>query len=152
MSKKAKIVVLHGKEIIYTGIFLLLGILFVVILVMMFSPKEDSSTALGLYTPGQYTTSLTLGGNVVEVMVTVDENTITSISLNPLEEAVSVMYPLMEPTIEQLSSQIIEKQSLDDISYSDENKYTSMVLLDAIATSLEQARRTTDNLSNDNPF
>ena len=33
MNKKAKIVVLHMKELLYTGLFLILGILFVVIII-----------------------------------------------------------------------------------------------------------------------
>lgn len=141
MNKKAKIVVLHLKELIYTGIFLVLGILFVILLVMMFSPRKDSAAATSLYTPGQYTTSLTFNGNVVDVKVTVDEERITSISLDNLEETVSVMYPLMEPALEDLSAQILTSQSLDNITYSDDNKYTSMLLLDAIASSLEQAKK-----------
>ena len=43
MNKKAKIVVLHMKELIYTGLFVILGILFVVILVLMFSSKVSSA-------------------------------------------------------------------------------------------------------------
>lgn len=139
MNKKAKIVVLRLKELIYTGIFLVLGILFVVLLVMMFSPGKDSAAA-SVYTPGQYTTSLTFNGNVVDVKVTVDENNITAISLDNLEEAVSVMYPLMEPALADLSAQILEEQSLDNINYSDDNQYTSMLLLDAIASSIEKAK------------
>ena len=103
MNKKAKIVVLHLKELIYTGIFLVLGILFVILLVMMFSPGKDSAAATSLYAPGQYTTSLTFNGNVVDVKVTVDANNITAISLENVEETVSVMYPLMEPAMEDPS-------------------------------------------------
>lgn len=143
MNKKAKIVVLRLKELIYTGIFLALGILFVILLVMMFSPEKDSAAA-SVYTPGQYTTSLTFGGNTVDVKVTVDENNITAITLKNLEETVSVMYPLMEPALADLSSQILQTQSLDNISYSDDNRYTSMLLLDAIASSVEKARTQTD--------
>lgn len=140
MNKKAKIVVLHMKELIYTGLFFILGILFVVIIVLMFSGKDSDSVSQTLYTPGQYTTSLTFNGNVVDVKVTVDETSITSIKLDHLEESVSVMYPLMEPALEELSSQIIETQSLDNISYAEDRQYTSMLLLDAIASSLEQAK------------
>ena len=140
MNKKAKIVVLHMKELIYTGLFLILGILFVVILVLMFSGKDPDAVSQSLYTPGQYTTSLTFNGSVVDVKVTVDENSITSIQLDHLEESVSVMYPLMEPALEEISSQIIETQSLDNISYEKDRQYTSMLLLDAIASSLEQAK------------
>lgn len=145
MNKKAKIIVLHMKEVIYTGLFLLLGILFIVILILMFTSKKDSETSQSLYTPGQYTTSLTFQGNVVDVMVTVDKNSIIDISLNQLEDSVSVMYPLMEPTLEELSTEILEKQSLENISYTENSKYTSMILLDAIASSLEQAKNISGN-------
>ena len=140
MNKKAKIVVLHMKELIYTGLFVILGILFVVILVLMFSNKDSGSPQSALYTPGQYTTTLTFNGNAADVKVTVDENSITAIDLDNLEESVSVMYPLMEPALEELTAQILETQSLDNISYADDRQYTSMLLLDAIASSLEQAR------------
>ena len=140
MNKKAKIVVLHMKELIYTGLFFILGILFVVIVVMMFSGKSSETVSNSLYTPGQYTTTLTFNGNVVDVKVTVNEDSITSINLDHLEESVSVMYPLMEPALEELSAQIIETQSLDNISYAEDRQYTSILLLDAIASSLEQAR------------
>ena len=140
MNKKAKIVVLHMKELIYTGLFFLLGILLVVIIILMFSNKNSDTASNTLYTPGQYTTTLTFNGSVAEVKVTVDETSITSITLDNLEESVSVMYPLMEPALEELSAQIIETQSLDNISYAEDRQYTSMLLLDAIASSLEQAR------------
>ena len=140
MNKKAKIVVLHMKELLYTGLFLILGILFVVIIVLMFSDKNSQSVSDNLYTPGQYTTTLNFNGSVVDVKVTVNENSITSIHLDNLEESVSVMYPLMEPALEELSAQIIKNQSLDNISYAEDRQYTSMLLLDAIASSLEQAK------------
>lgn len=140
MSKKAKIVVLHMKELIYTGLFLILGILLVVIVVLMFSGKNSESVSNTLYTPGQYTTTLTFNGSVVDVKVTVDENSITAINLDNLEESISVMYPLMEPALEELTTQILETQSLDNISYAEDRQYTSMLLLDAIASSLEQAK------------
>ena len=140
MNKKAKIVVLHMKELLYTGLFLIFGILFVVIIILMFSGKDSSLVSEDKYMPGQYTTTLTFNGNVMDVMVTVDETSITSIELDNLQESVSVMYPLMEPTLEELSAQILETQSLENLSYGEDNQYTSMLLLDAIASSLEQAK------------
>ena len=44
MSSKTKIVVLHLKELIYTGIFALLGILFIILLIIMFIPKDKKET------------------------------------------------------------------------------------------------------------
>lgn len=44
MNSKTKIVVLHLKELIYTGIFAALGILFVILLIIMFLPKRKNDT------------------------------------------------------------------------------------------------------------
>ena len=144
MSSKTKIVVLHLKELIYTGIFVLFGILFIIMLIIMFVPdKKPETTALetpaSTYVPGVYTTSLIINDNVVDVEVTVDENNINDIRIVNLDEAVTTMFPLLEPVFENLASQICENQSLQNITYSDDNKYTSMVLFDAIKASLEKA-------------
>ena len=144
MSSKTKIVVLHLKELIYTGIFVLFGILFIIMLIIMFVPekeKEDTSveTPAATYVPGIYTTSLIINDNVVDVEVTVDETNINDIRIVNLDEAVTTMFPLLEPAFDDLANQICKSQSLENITYSDDNKYTSMVLLNAIKASLEKA-------------
>ncbi len=50
------------------------------------------------------------------------------------------MYPLMEPAVENLAEQIISSQSLDNITYPEENQYTSIVILDAVSRALDKAR------------
>lgn len=137
MSSKTKIVVFHLKELVYTGLFVLLGILFIVLLVVMFAPGNDSGDAA--YVPGVYTTSLTLRDQSMDIEVVVDENNINSIRMVNLSEAVTTMFPLMEPSLNDLSNQIIASQSLEGITYSEENKYTALLLLDAIRLSLEKA-------------
>lgn len=148
MSSKTKIVVLHVKELIYTGIFAALGILFIILLIIMFLPKEKKQetmstvtqqTTKNAYVPGVYTTSLILNDNVVEIEVTVDEENINAIRLVNLDEAVTTMYPLIQPSFEDLADQIIKSQSLEGITYPDDSKYTSMILLDAIESSLNKA-------------
>lgn len=49
------------------------------------------------------------------------------------------MYPADGTCLEELASQIYEKQSLEDITYEDDNKYTSMLLLEAIKSALAKA-------------
>lgn len=147
MSSKTKIVVLHVKELIYTGIFAVLGILFIILLIIMFLPKEEkkntfsqvTQSSSNTFVPGVYTTPLILNDNVVEIEVTVDETNINSIRLVNLDEAVTTMYPLIQPSFEDLANQIITNQSLDGITYSEDSKYTSMILLNAITASLEKA-------------
>lgn len=142
MSSKTKIVVLHTKEVIYTGIFLVLAVVLAVVLFLMFGKGKaaDPASADVLYHAGVYTSPITLNDNTFDVEVTVDENHINSISLVNLSETTTAMYPLMEPALEALSSQICASQSTENITYSEENKYTSMLLLDAIKDALEKAR------------
>ena len=55
MSSKTKIVVLRMKELIYTAIFVGLGILLIILLVYMFSSKggkQKDSAAPTSYIPG----------------------------------------------------------------------------------------------------
>lgn len=156
MSAKTKIVVLHMKELIYTGIFAALGILFIVLLIIMFLPEKngsneerppetgpgDNAVATGsdaLYIPGIYTTELVLGGQAIDVEVIVAQDAITSIRLVNLSEAVTTMYPLLQPTLDSICEQVYETQSLEQISYTDDSKYTSLVLLEAIQNSLKKA-------------
>lgn len=143
MSSKTKIVVLHMKEVIYTVIFVVLAILLAVLLFMMFGKnnKADSASApAAVYHAGVYKSPITLNDNTFDVAVTVDETHISSISLVNLSEATTAMYPLMEPALDALSSQIYTTQSTENITYSDENKYTSMLLLDAINKALDKAK------------
>lgn len=144
MSGKTKIVVLKMKELIYTGILLVLGILAIIFLIIMSGDKDDGQSteptdSASIYVPGTYTTAMTLNGSNVELSVTVDETAILSIDLHNMDESVSVMYPLMEPALESLSAQILENQSIDNIEYSSDNLYTSTVLLNAITAALNQA-------------
>ncbi|MDE5679356.1 MAG: hypothetical protein K2I01_02840, partial [Lachnospiraceae bacterium] len=93
MSSKTKIVVLHLKELIYTGIFAVLGILFIVLLIIMFLPhnkksektisprgagtvtgnesetdgRNESKSIETSYIPGVYTTSLVLSDHTIDV-------------------------------------------------------------------------------------
>ena len=101
MGSKTKIIVLHMKEIIYTAVFAALGILLIILLVVMFR-QNDSSSAVGekQYTPGIYTSSLTLNNANLEVEVSVDESRINSIRFSNLDETVAAMYPLVQPAIE----------------------------------------------------
>ncbi len=143
MSSKTKIVVLHMKELIYTVVFVVLGILLVLLLVFMFLPdKNDETKETMKYVAGVYTSSIAFNDNTVDVEVVVDENHINSISLVNLDDTVATMYPLMEPALKNLTDQIYETQSTDNITYEDDNQYTSMVLLNAINDALAKAEVT----------
>ena len=86
-----------------------------------------------------YSASIQLGNQNANVEVTVDTNKITSVSLVPLTESIETMYPLMQPAMETLASQIIQQQSLEGLEYSAGSQYTSVALMNAIKTALSKA-------------
>ena len=163
MNSKPKIIVLKLREIIYTLMLLFLVVLLIICLVLMFSGKakkgstsgntaaepstaqntEDTSgnsSETAIYKAGIYTTPVTLGNSAVDVEVTVDSNHINAIRLVNLSETTAAAYPLVSPSLEHIASQILEKQSLEDITCPQENRYTSQLLLSAVAGALELAQ------------
>ena len=190
MSAKTKIVVLRMKELIYTGIFVALGILLIILLIIMFLPGKETPSSSGqpsgttgqdtsldnttstsqsantlgttitdapasstdvtatstttAYIPGIYTTALILNDQAIDVEVIVDQSSITSVRLVNLSETITTMYPLLEPTFQNICTQVYENQTVEGITYAPENKYTSLVLLEAIRSSLEKAQPGSD--------
>lgn len=142
MSSKTKIVVLRMKEIIYTAIFIGLGIFLIGLFIIMFRSKDETAptwTESSIYTPGVYTSSLKLGSEQVNVQVTVDSDRINSVSIVPLSESIATMYPLMQPAMDDLAQQIVTSQSLDNLSYPSETRYTSEALIFAVEKALDKA-------------
>ena len=133
MSAKTRIWVFHMKELIYTGVFVSLGILFLMLMIFMFASDRKQETA------SEPDSKYTAGSYPVEIAVTVDKDAISSIRFRQLDETVSAMYPLMEPALEALSEQICETQSLENLTYSEESQYTSLILMSAIRTALDKA-------------
>ena len=144
MSSKTKIVVLRMKEIIYTAIFIGFGILLILLLLVMFRPGKGDTPASAntQYIPGIYTSSISLGSQEVNVEVTVDADRITSITMTPLSDAVETMYPLMQPSLSNLTDQILSTQSLKNLNYPEGTRYTSQVLLNAVKKALKKAAPT----------
>lgn len=100
----------------------------------------DSTETANLYVPGLYTSVIQLGNATLELQITVDNNHINSISFATIDESVTTMYPLMEPALSELSTQIITNQSIENINFADESRYTSMLLMQAISETLEKAK------------
>ena len=138
MSSNTKIVVLKSKELIYTGICIILGVLLVLLLFYMFSPN-DKKEAETTYAPGIYTSSINLGGASLQVSVTVDKDSASHVSIENLDETVTAMYPLITPSLDEINSQINSVSSLDDITYSGDTQYTTIILMEAVKQALEQA-------------
>lgn len=146
MSSHTKIVVLRSKELLYTILLVIVLLLIAIVLLSTFAPGAESSDEEAVistqtaYIPGVYTSTLQLGNTNLEMQVVVDADHINAISLTNLDESVATMYPLMEPTLTELANKVLEAQTIENISYSTETKYTSLMLLNSMSQALDKAR------------
>jgi hypothetical protein len=142
---KTKIVVIQLKEIIYTVIFVGLGILLILLLIFMFLPnkdkKNDSANQEHTYKAGVYTSELTLNGTTLNLEVVLDQNHINSVQLVNTSEAVKTMYPLVESSLKDIEKQLSNDVSVDDIKVSKDSQYTETLLLDTIKNTLAKAEK-----------
>ncbi len=146
MGSTTKIIILKAKELIYTLIFIALGIILIVLLLYMFSSKDKDITnnTTDKYIPGVYSSTVNLGESTLNVQVTVDKDTISNVSVFNIDETITTMYPLLEPALDEINTQIATVNSIDDINYSAENQYTYIILNQAIKNAVDKAK-TTDN-------
>lgn len=139
---KTKILVIHLKEIIYTALFAGLGILLIILLVIMFLNKKGGSTdtmATNLYTPGKWTSTIVLNDTSLNLEIVVDADHINSVRIVNIDETITTMYPLVEPSLDSLATQLYNDVPIDEVVISDDSKYTEQLLLDAIKVTLEKA-------------
>ncbi|MCD8076358.1 MAG: hypothetical protein LUF27_15265 [Lachnospiraceae bacterium] len=94
------------------------------------------------YIAGVYTSSVRLGDAEADVQVTVSSDRILAIELVNLSEATEAAYPLVPSALENLASQILEKQKLDGITCSAQTRYTSQLLFNAVSKALSVAKAT----------
>lgn len=130
--------------------FLALALILLVVFLIMFSGKKDSakkpsvttaaSAENARYIPGIYTSTISLGDQTFDVQVNVEQDRITAISLNNLSETTAAMYPLMEPALDSIASQIYVNQTTEGLIYGEDDRYTSELLVSAINQALEQAQ------------
>ena len=144
MSSNPKIVVLHMKELIYTVVFIAFAILLLILLIFMFKSSKDKETTVSpddTYTAGVYSSSITVNGVCMQLQVTVDKDNINAVELKNTNEAVSAMYPLISSSVADISNQIVSTQSLDNISCTDDCKYTYSTILSTVNKNLERAKK-----------
>ncbi len=103
--------------------------------------SEITTAGASGYVSGIYTSTVTLGDSAADIEVTVDDDHINAIRLVNLNEAAAASYPLVTPSFDHIAEQILASQSLEGITCPQENKYTSQILLSAIAEALEKAQK-----------
>lgn len=136
-----KIVIIKLKELIYTALFAILGIILIIILVYMFAPNKKPKVEPTIqYVPGVYTSSIMLDLQPVNVELIVDNNNICSVKLTNLSTDTEMLYPLLQPTMANIEEYLVENQTLDDLETQPESKQTSAYLMEAVETALSKAR------------
>lgn len=141
MGKNTKIIVLKAREFIYTIIFAALVILLVLVIVWMFSSKnETKETSAGVYQPGIYTASVDLGSSSLNVEVTVDAKKITHVDLVNTDETVTTMYPLIHSTLDEINAQLTTVDSPEELTFSGDNQYTTTIIKQAIIAASDKAK------------
>lgn len=138
MSSQTKIIVIKQQNIIIAAI--ILAVLIIITAFAMLhtgSQKESSPTE---YAAGVYSSTVVLNGNPVDIQVVTDVDKIHSITIMNTSESIATMYPMFDSCFEEISSQVILNNSTDGITYSADNKYTSLVIKNAINAALEKAR------------
>lgn len=147
MSSQTKIVILRMKTIIYTIIIIALVLFVITMAWFMFGSKEakketaeTKTHSTTTYIPGRYTATLTVNATPLDIIVTVKESEISSIEFYNLSESITASYPLMQPALEKLTTQILTSQSTDNITYDDKMKYTQQALIETINRALKKAR------------
>lgn len=100
---------------------------------------EDISASAPVYVPGVYSGILSLGADTLELKITLDKDHINDITLQQLDEAVETMYPLVRPAFDELAAQVIDKQGVENVTYDAQNRYTSLLILQAIYSTLDKA-------------
>jgi len=150
MSAKTKIVVLHMKEVIYTAIFVALGIFLILLFIYMFLPDHTSEKQIlnetaPTYMAGVYTASIDAGNQALQIEVIVDKEHINSIRLMNLDETADVSNPLLETTLNSISEQILSNQSLEGVTCSETSRYTAQALYEAIHYAIGKATPATGN-------
>lgn len=142
MGSKTKIVVIRCKELI-AGIILsviALAILALIVISLMNRNTHDTTPPSGRYTAGVYSSSVILNGNPVDIRVTVDEDNINNIEMVNISDSVTTMYPLIRNSFEEIKSSVIANGGVEGVTYSSENKYTSVMILKAIENALDKCR------------
>ena len=136
-----KIFVLQMKDLIRTVVFAVLGLILIVLLVILFIPKDKTnpSAPSSLYIPGTYTSSIILNDKPLDVCVTVSEDEITDVRMTEMAEIQQVFYPLFGPVLQDLATDVLYYQSAEIVPVTD-YPVTSGILQQAVVAALDRAK------------
>lgn len=142
MNNNPKIMVIGIKQLIYTAIFIILGIILLLILVFAFTGKKEETDDVSgdnHYLSGTYTSALTVGSIPMEVSVKVDSDKIIDLNLSSVGESVEAIYPIISNSFESIKNQVISSGKVENIHLNEQNQYTYDFLIKAINDALKKA-------------
>ena len=64
--------------------------------------------------------------------MTLDEDRVKSVKVVNLDDSVSAMYPLMKPSVNNISKQLASGVSVDEVVLSKESQYTEKLVLEKV--------------------
>ena len=151
---KTKIVVVKLKELLITIALVILAIFLILFGIAWASTKKEvspkgtpsntpnktTSFTSALYTPGVYTSSISIGDTLVHLELVCDDTHINSIRLVNLDEAIATMYPLLSPALEDLELQLSNDIPIEELTITEGSQYTQNLLIEAIETTLAKAQ------------
>ncbi|MBE5957636.1 MAG: hypothetical protein E7254_02080 [Lachnospiraceae bacterium] len=140
MSKSPKFMVLHLMELIYSVILIAFVIILIVFLFNYFKKSDTKKSKESMYIPGVYTSQISLGNSSFEIKMVFDENHINDLTINNVSDSVSAMYPLLLPTFDEITKQILKNNSTETVSCPDSSRYTGQLLLNHISALEESAK------------
>jgi len=138
-----KIFVLQMKDLIRIGAIVLLGVVLVVFALVFLLGRGNNTPqhepgAEGIFTPGVYASTIILNDKPVEVRVTVSEAEILSIYMTDMAEIQRVFFPLFEPRMLDLATEVLQHQSTYFYPSTD-YPVTTGILQRAVKAALEMA-------------
>ena len=134
---KTKFMVIKLKELIKTIIFAVIGAAIIIALIITLVPKGKNAQ----YKSGTYTTNISLGDEGAAVALTFSDSEIVDASFIPTSSTLSVFYPLMQTTADDICAQIVTAQSTDDIQTDSDYAMASSLIIDAANSCIERAKR-----------
>lgn len=143
---KSRILVLQLKQLALISAAIILVIIFIIAGINALKPKNNTKQTLGeisdgeaSYTPGVYSTQFSLGNELLNMEVTLDENHINNVQITNLNGTITSTYPLLESTLSSISTQLRSGTPIDDVIISNDSTYTGKLLLNTIKSVTSQA-------------
>ena len=144
MSKK--IVIVKRRQLLLYAILLIAAVILVLAVTIGRNNHADDKLSLedARYTPGIYNSEIQLSEYTLNLELAVDHDCIKSVNITNLDDEILSMYPLIEPSLQAVSEQLIGGVAIDAVTISEDSKFTQMMLIEAIGSMLERATLPTE--------